>query len=108
MRACPVEAVGGSANADSTRDRRPIASSGAITSARSGSAMVRGREFTAAEEESTDAPRVAIVDELLARQLVPDRDPIGQMIRIVRRGDDADRGNDGEPMEIVGHCAADP
>ena len=64
--------------------------------------MVRGREFTAAEEDSNATARVAIVDELLARQLFPDRDPIGQMIRIARRDREAGTGNDGEPMEIVG------
>ena len=64
--------------------------------------MVRGREFTPVEEESAGAPRVAIVDELLARQLFPDQDPLGQMIRITLRGREAGSGNDGEPMEIVG------
>ena len=67
-----------------------------------GLSMVRGREFTAAEEDSNVTARVAIVDELLARQLFPDRDPIGQMIRIARRDRETGTGNDGEPMEIVG------
>jgi predicted lysophospholipase L1 biosynthesis ABC-type transport system permease subunit len=64
--------------------------------------MVRGREFTQQEEESASAPRVAIVDELLARSVFPDQDPLGQMIRVVRRDREAGSGNDGEPMEIVG------
>jgi hypothetical protein len=67
-----------------------------------GLGMMRGREFTPQEEESTTAPRVAIVDEMLARQLFPDRDPVGQMIKLVRRDNEAASGNDGEPMEIVG------
>jgi predicted permease len=67
-----------------------------------GLSMVRGREFTAVEEDSVTAPRVAIVDELLARRLFPDRDPLGQMIRISRRDRETGSGNDGEPMEIVG------
>jgi predicted permease len=40
--------------------------------------MVRGREFTRAEEEDPSAPAVAIVDEAYARRLFPDEDPIGQ------------------------------
>ena len=64
--------------------------------------MLRGREFTRAEEESADAPRVAIIDELFARRLFPDQDPIGQMIQIVTRGREIGTGNDGQPMEIVG------
>jgi hypothetical protein len=67
-----------------------------------GLGMVRGREFTQQEEESASAPRVAIVDELLARSVFPDQDPLGQMIRVVRRDREAGSGNDGEPMEIVG------
>jgi predicted permease len=64
--------------------------------------MLRGREFTRVEEESTNAPRVAIVDESLARSLFPDRDPIGQMVRVIVGDRVAGSGNDGEPMEIVG------
>ena len=67
--------------------------------------MVRGREFTSGEEESSLAPRVAIVDEILARRLFPNQDPMGQMIRLSRRAIEA-RGtaaaNDGEPMQIIG------
>jgi hypothetical protein len=64
--------------------------------------MMRGREFTPAEEQSASAPRVAIVDELLARQLFPDRDPLGELIKIERMGRESGSSNDGEPMEIVG------
>ena len=47
--------------------------------------MVRGREFTEAEEMSATAPRVAIVDERFARKLFGADDPIGQMIRYSAR-----------------------
>jgi hypothetical protein len=47
--------------------------------------MMRGREFTAIEEDSNDAPRVAIIDEALARRLFGTDDPIGQMIRFAER-----------------------
>jgi ABC-type antimicrobial peptide transport system permease subunit len=45
---------------------------------------------------------VAIVDALVARRLFPDRDPVGQLVRLVDRGDEAATANDGEPMEIIG------
>ena len=63
--------------------------------------MVRGREFTEAEELSATAPRVAIVDERFARRLFGDEDPIGQMIRYTDRPGQTTKNN-GEAMEIVG------
>jgi putative ABC transport system permease protein len=62
--------------------------------------MVRGREFTRAEEESAAAPRVAIVDEAFARRLFPNDDPIGQMIRVARAGEPESSRD--EPLQIVG------
>ena len=66
--------------------------------------MVRGREFTEAEERSPTAPRVAIVDERLARRLFGDDEPLGQMIRYSERPGEHTK-NDGEAMEIVGIAA---
>jgi len=66
--------------------------------------MVRGREFSYAEETSATAPRVTIVDERLARQLFGADDPIGQMIRYSPRPGETTRNN-GEPMEIIGIAA---
>jgi predicted permease len=66
--------------------------------------MVRGREFTEAEETSATAPRVAIVDERLARKLFGADDPIGQMVRYSARPGEGTK-NDGQPMEIVGIAA---
>jgi predicted permease len=63
--------------------------------------MVRGREFTRAEEESNSAPRVAVIDEILARRLFKEADPIGQMIRI-RQRQGASGGVSYEPMQVVG------
>ncbi len=60
-----------------------------------GIALLRGREFTAGETTSDRGPRVAIVDDTLARALFGDRDPIGQ--RLAFRAGDAAGG-----MEIVG------
>ncbi len=63
--------------------------------------MLRGREFTAAEEESPTAPRVAVIDERLARRLFGTEDPIGQSIRFQHR-DDLMGDFDTEAMQIVG------
>lgn len=66
-----------------------------------GLAMARGREFTLVEEQSTDAPRVAIIDEVLARRVFGDEDPIGQMIRIPPR--DGEPASDSHaPLQVVG------
>ncbi|HUF24486.1 MAG TPA: ABC transporter permease, partial [Vicinamibacterales bacterium] len=63
--------------------------------------MVRGREFTRAEEESTGAPRVVIIDEILARRMFGGDDPIGQMIRVAPQGGEPLSERE-EPMQIVG------
>ncbi len=43
-----------------------------------GLSMIRGRDFSTAEETSPDAPRVAIVDQPLANKLFGDQAPIGR------------------------------
>lgn len=62
--------------------------------------IVKGRDFTAADEQAPDATRVAIIDVVLARQLFPNEDPVGQVIRFTRR--DGESYGDHEPMQIVG------
>jgi predicted permease len=47
-----------------------------------GIALLRGRLFAEADHEN--APRVVIVNDQLARQLWPDRDPVGQRMRAGR------------------------
>lgn len=66
--------------------------------------MVRGREFSEAEETSATAPGVAIVDERLARKLFGADDPLGQMIRFAEQPGST-RMDDGQPIEIVGIAA---
>jgi len=66
--------------------------------------MIRGREFSEAEEMSPDAPRVAIVDERFARRLFGAYDPLGQMIRYSSRPGEPTK-YDGLPMEIIGVAA---
>jgi putative ABC transport system permease protein len=63
--------------------------------------MLRGREFSRAEEESSSVPHVAIVDEAFARRMFGASDPIGQMIRAARRPDDPD-SKPRDALQIVG------
>ena len=80
------------------RTRRII---GADYFATLGLEMIRGREFTRAEEDSASAPGVAIIDEVAARAIFGDEEPLGQMIRVADRpGEPAQR--DRLPMQIVG------
>jgi putative ABC transport system permease protein len=46
-----------------------------------GPAIVRGREFVDADDASS--PRVAIINEAMARELWPNQDPIGRTLRVV-------------------------
>ncbi|MES2692098.1 MAG: ABC transporter permease [Verrucomicrobiota bacterium] len=62
--------------------------------------LLRGRAFTALEAASPDGPRVAIIDEALARKLWPDGDALGQRIQWGGRGGVTVQEN--ETMEIVG------
>jgi putative ABC transport system permease protein len=93
-----LERVGGAAGAEPVRARayRIIGSDYFKTL---GLRMVRGREFTRAEEESVSAPHVAIVDEAFARRMFPNEDPIGQMIRVARSPDEPQSTTS---LEIVG------
>jgi putative ABC transport system permease protein len=60
--------------------------------------LLRGRDFTMAEADNKEAPRVAIIDEKMAAKLFPNGDAIGQRIRYTNPP------SDGSPaeMEVVG------
>jgi ABC-type antimicrobial peptide transport system permease subunit len=60
--------------------------------------LLRGRDFTRAEAENKNTPRVAVIDDEMARKLFPNTDVIGQHIRYTQPP------KDGSPseMEIVG------
>jgi predicted permease len=60
--------------------------------------LLRGRDFTQAEAENKDTPKVAIVDETMAKKLFPDSEAVGQRIKGTNAPID---GSSGE-MEIVG------
>ena len=86
---------------DSARHAREFRVIGAGYFRTIGVPVLRGREFTAVEELSADAPRVAIIDEELARRMFRDEDPIGQMIRPVVEPGAPDQAR-AVPMQIVG------
>jgi predicted permease len=60
--------------------------------------LLRGRDFTPSEATSATAPRVAIIDEPLARLLFPDSDALGRQIQLASSNPDAES----IVMEIVG------
>jgi putative ABC transport system permease protein len=61
-------------------------------------AMLRGREFTEAEEAGAGGTPVAIIDKALADKLFPNDDPTGQLVQF-----GADSGTpESQPMLIVG------
>lgn len=66
-----------------------------------GLSMVKGRDFTLAEEQSANAARVVIIDTVLAKQLFHDEDPVGQTIRFTPRAGSTYR-DDNVAMQIVG------
>lgn len=60
--------------------------------------LLRGRDFTQAEAENKDGPRVAIIDEEMAKKLFPNAEAVGQHVRYTQPP------RDGSPndLEIVG------
>jgi hypothetical protein len=63
--------------------------------------VLRGRDFTAAEEEGSAGVRAVIVDVPLAKLLWPDEDPLGQRLQL-----ESDAGGEwSEPAEVVGIVA---
>jgi predicted permease len=98
----PVERPGVPASPDGARSAAfTIIGSDYFTAL--GLPILRGRDFTRAEETSASAPRVAIIDEPLARLLFPEADPLGESIRLAPRGDGGERAEaETEPMQIVG------
>jgi putative ABC transport system permease protein len=51
-----------------------------------GLAMLRGRDFSASEEQEAGGARVAIVDQPLAHRLFGDQDPVGRQIAVEDEG----------------------
>jgi putative ABC transport system permease protein len=64
--------------------------------------LLRGRDFTQAEAENKSTPRVAIIDDEMAKKLFPNTDAIGQHIRYTQ----APRDGSPNDMEVVGVVAS--
>lgn len=64
--------------------------------------LLRGRIFTQTECEEKQAPRVAIIDDGMAKKLFPNGDALGQRVRYTQAPSD---GSSGE-MEVVGIVGA--
>ena len=60
--------------------------------------LLRGRDFTQAEAENKEGPRVAIIDEEMAKKLFPNGDAVGQHIRFTQ----APRDGSPNDLEVVG------
>src|SRR2546421_12959727 len=56
--------------------------------------LLRGRDFTQAEAENKETPRVAIIDEQMAKKLFPNTDAVGQHIRYTQAP------RDGSPNDL--------
>jgi predicted permease len=74
--------------------------------------VLNGRDFTLAEERDATSPRVAVIDEPLARALFPGQNPVGQQIQLAGRDDAQPTQGNGvvanesaegrDAMEVVG------
>jgi predicted permease len=68
--------------------------------------ILRGRAFNAAEATQPDGPRVAIVDDVLAKKLWPNADVLGQRIQIANDNVGGAKENaevkQGETIEVIG------
>ncbi|PYI90700.1 MAG: hypothetical protein DME97_16075 [Verrucomicrobia bacterium] len=60
--------------------------------------LLRGRDFTQAEAENKETPRVAIIDEQMAKKLFPNTDAVGQHVRYTQ----APRDGSPNDLEVVG------
>jgi predicted permease len=65
--------------------------------------VLRGREFTRAEEDTRSAARPVIVDVPLANRLWPNADPLGQRLQVETDGTTDEKWT--EPLEVVGVVA---
>ncbi|PTX91428.1 ABC transporter permease [Opitutus sp. ER46] len=61
--------------------------------------LLRGRGFTSAEADQKGAPRVVVIDEVLARELYPDGNALGQRVEF---GGPGRKPKPEDSMEVVG------
>ncbi len=57
--------------------------------------LLRGRDFTQAEAENKDTPRVAIIDDEMAKKIFPNTEAVGQHIRYTQPP------KDGSPNDLL-------
>jgi putative ABC transport system permease protein len=57
--------------------------------------LFRGRDFTQAEAENKDSPRVAIIDDEMAKKIFPNTEAVGQHIRYTQAP------KDGSPNDLL-------
>jgi predicted permease len=57
--------------------------------------LLRGRDFTQAEAENKDTPRVAIIDDEMAKKIFPNTEAVGQHIRYTQSP------KDGSPNDLL-------
>jgi putative ABC transport system permease protein len=57
--------------------------------------LLRGRDFTQAEAENKDSPRVAIIDDEMARKIFPNTEAVGRHIRYTQPP------KDGSPNDLL-------
>src|SRR5438067_13865981 len=60
--------------------------------------LLRGRDFTQAEAENKETPRVAIIDQEMAKKVYPNTDAVGQHVRYTQ----APRDGSPNDLEVVG------
>jgi putative ABC transport system permease protein len=62
--------------------------------------LIRGRAFT--EQDNSNAPRVFLVNETLARRYFPGEDPVGRRISVSLRASGEEKDKMGEIVGVVG------
>jgi hypothetical protein len=94
----PARAAGASADAAGVSAQNFVVGSGYFRTL--GLPLLRGRDFTAAEEQGEVGAGTAVIDEPLARALFPGRDPVGQRIEFP-----ALAGHGAATFEVIGLVA---
>jgi hypothetical protein len=69
---------------------------------------MRGRAFNAAEAIHQTSPKVAVIDEVLAKKLWPDGDALGQQIQFATKDAPRARGDGGGGVGTAGEGSGEP
>jgi len=93
-----VKPVGGTGSSEAAWASTVVVGAGYFGTV--GLPLLRGRDFTPAEEESASPLRPVLVDLPMARRLWPDLDPLGRHIQLEVEGGGGTAWS--EPFEVVG------